>query len=123
MIDGLDDNMSLLTWQAGDYVVEEGTTHNQMPAGYLADETKFWSQFQSKFSVCDAAGRAVAEFDTQVFAGCAWDGPVASALRSKYGKSHLSHLQMEAFCEQPKVVLYTLHRYEVQSMTHIRFPI
>ena len=27
MIDGLDDNMSLLTWQAGDYVVEEGTTH------------------------------------------------------------------------------------------------
>ena len=77
-----EDRLPLGSWV--DPFVEHRTSGSTMPARYVADETKLWSQFQSKATVCDAVGRAIADLNVRDVAGCAWDGFVASSIRDKF---------------------------------------
>ena len=57
---------------------------NKMPARYIANDTKLWSQFASKSAICDSLGDAIIKLPAGVFAGSSWDGQVAAFLRSTF---------------------------------------
>ena len=67
-----------------DAVGEEGKRFSKLPATYVANDTKLWSQFAAKSKIATAIGQALQELKLTEFASQGWEGPVADYLRSAY---------------------------------------
>ena len=57
---------------------------SRMPATYVADETKLWSQFLAKRQVADVVGHQLQRLAPAQFGGTAWDGWFADSLRAAF---------------------------------------
>ena len=77
--------LPLGSWQDG--LTDEPEKNSRMPAVYIAEDCKLWSQFEAKRRVCNSWHFMTTSFDFTAYEQSGWAGPLAIELRNAFAAS------------------------------------